>query len=157
MDAVVDEYRVKMERMEMEHKTEKSKLTQEISSLRNEVSHMNKVRRNFHKKSSETEKEMKSLKDENAFLKSLNETLLRDKQAWNAEVEKLKQKLAGLETEKQGLKEQMRDLMMHLEAQSRIAGSSDACRSDISELHGGDVVRVGPSPRERLARKTNRR
>eukprot|EP00737_Agarophyton_chilense_P003255 gb/GEZJ01003789.1/.p1 GENE.gb/GEZJ01003789.1/~~gb/GEZJ01003789.1/.p1 ORF type:complete len:539 (+),score=65.02 gb/GEZJ01003789.1/:378-1994(+) len=157
MDAVVDEYRTKLERMETDHEAEKSKYTQEISSLQTELSHLHRLRKTFHKKSVETEKEMKSLKDKNAFLKSLNETLLRDKQAWSAEVEKLNVHLAGLKTEKQALEEQLRDLMMHLEAQSKIVGSTEACRSDISELHGGDVVRVGPSPRERLAMKTSRR
>lgn len=157
MDAVVDEYRAKLERLELEHTAEKEKITGEVKRLRSEVSHLTKVRRSLQKKSSDAEKEMRSLKDKNAFLKNLNETLLRDKQGWNEEVEKLQKQLADVSVEKEGLEEQLRDLMMHLEAQSRIAGSSDACRSDISELHGGDVVRVGPSPRERLAMKTSRR
>ncbi|PXF48676.1 BRCA1-associated protein [Gracilariopsis chorda] len=157
MDAVVDDYRAKLERLELEHAAEKEKVTRELERLRSEVSHLTKVRRSLQKKSSDAEKEMNSLKDKNAFLKNLNEALLRDKQGWNEEVERLKKQLADVSLEKEGLEEQLRDLMMHLEAQSRIAGSSDACRSDISELHGGDVVRVGPSPRERLAMKTSRR
>lgn len=179
MDAVVDQYRKRMERMEADHVIERSQLKAHMERLQKQVSDQGKERKSMAKKLSEGEKEMRILRDKNEFLKSLNETLLRDKQAWNAEVERLSQVATQAQLTTKTLEEQLRDVMMHLETQSSIFGSSgngkgsagsssgaaadstsgsaESCRADVSELHGADVIRVGPSRRERLARKTNRR
>lgn len=157
MDAVVDDYRARMARMEAEHLTEVEKLRAEVKKLKTEAGDSAKERKALNRRVADAEKEAASLRDKNGFLKSLNETLLRDKRGWNDEVETLNNKLREAESEKRGLEEQLRDLMMHLEAQAKISGASESCRSDASELVGGDVVRVGPSPRQRLAMKTNRR
>lgn len=157
MDAVVDDYRFRMERMEAEHNAEIEKLRAEVRILRGEATESAKTRKALNRRAAEAEKEAKGLRDKNGFLKSLNETLLRDKRGWNDEVEKLRNQLKEVESDREGLREQLRDLMMHLEAQAKISGASESCRSDASELIGGDVLRVGPSPRQRLAMKTNRR
>lgn len=161
MDAVAHEYRIRMERMEDEHAERVRLLEEETKRLRREIGESVRERKAIARKLGEADKEMKGLRDKNGFLKSLNETLLRDKKAWSEEVERMKTKASEAEAAKTGLEEQLRDLMMHLETQASItsgAGSSgDNCRSDVSELHGGDVVRVGPSRRQRLAMKTNRR
>ncbi|CDF39781.1 unnamed protein product [Chondrus crispus] len=157
MDAVVDDYRRRLERMEAEHAAEREQLRGEIAGLKAEVGEAGKERKQMNKKVGDAEKEAGVLRDKNGFLKNLTETLLRDKTAWNDAVEKLKMQLEESEAARTGLEEQLRDLMMHLEAQAKIAGASDSCRSNASELIGGDVLRVGPSPRERLAMKTHRR
>ena len=157
MDAVVDDYRGQMERMQAEHTSEQHNLTTRLQKLERQVSDLTKERKSLNRKVADMDKELKVVKDKNGFLKSLNETLLHDKKGWNEEVEKMKVKLKQAEESKQGLEEQLRDLMMHLETQAKITGSSDSCRSDASELHGGDVLSVGPSPRKRLSMKTNRR
>lgn len=156
MDAVVDEYRRQLESLQTEHVTECNRLQQEIEMLRMEVANGSKERKSLLKRVNDSDKEKKNLQDKNGFLKSLNETLLRDKQGWNEQVERLREELKESETSKSGLEEQLRDVMMHMEAQAKISGG-ESCRSDASELHGGDVLRVGPSPRKRLAMKTNRR
>lgn len=158
MDAVVDEYRVRMERMEAEHSKERERLQAEVLEIRKAFQNAGKEKKALNLRMLEAEKEAKQLKDKNGFLKSLNETLLTDKKEWDEQVDELKTQLSTLQAERDGLKEQLRDLMMHLEAQAKISGAlaSDSCRSDVAELVGGDV-RVGPSARQRLAMKTNRR
>ena len=156
MDAVVDDYRGRLRRLEAEHSAEKGSMMDELKRVRQDVAGITKEKRTLQKRISDAEKEMKTLRDKNEFLKSLNETLLRDKRAWNDEVEKLKKQVSKSEDGERALQEQLRDVMTHLEAQAKIAGS-ESCRPGASELHGGDVVRVGPSPRERLARRTHRR
>lgn len=175
MDAVVDQHRIRLEQAEAEHASEKEQLNKQIENLQQQVLSHAKERKSLVKKLSESEKEMKTLRDKNGFLKSLNEMLLRDKQAWNEELERMKVTVAQEQQTNKNLEDQLRDLMLHLETQSTIAGnggdgsnsngdgggggstSAEPCRSDVSELHGADVVRVGPSRRERLAMKTNRR
>lgn len=158
MDAVVDEYRMRMERMDAEHSKERERLQAEVLETKKALQEMGREKKALNLRVLEAEKESKRLKDENGFLKSLNETLLRDKKEWNEQVDQLKTQLGTLQVERDGLDEQLRDLMMHLEAQAKISGAvaSDSCRSDVAELVGGDV-RVGPSTRQRLAMKTNRR
>lgn len=162
MDAAVEEYRSRMTRMEAEHKTEKDRMEQELSKLRRALAAGAKERKGFVKRLTEAEKEVQTLRDKNGFLKTLNETLLRDKRAWNEEVDKLKEEVGRLKEDKKACEEQLRDLMLHLETQSKIAGASsgsagEICRSEVAELQGADVVRVGPSRQERLSLKTNRR
>lgn len=158
MDAVVDEYRMRMERMEAEHSKERERLQVEIRKTRKALEEAGKERKALNLRVTEAEKEAKQLRDKNSFLKSLNETLLRDKQGWKDQVDQLKTQLSASQAEQDGLNEQLSDLMMHLEAQAKISAAvaSDSCRSDVAELVGGDV-RVGPSARQRLAMKTNRR
>lgn len=161
MDAVVDEYRAKLERMEAEHAKEKERMEAELTKAREAMAEMGKEKKGLDRRLADAEREGKGLRDKNGFLKSLNETLLRDKQGWKEEVDKLKQSLSEANGECAGLKEQLRDLMMHLEAQAKISAaaggaSGDSCRSDAAEMLGGDV-RVGPSRRQRLATKTNKR
>lgn len=157
MDAVVDNYRARLQRMEAEHEAEVDKLKAKMSRQKTEATESAKLRKALNRRVADAEKEAVTLRDKNGFLKSLNETLLRDKRGWNDEVENLKAKLRDSESERKELEEQLRDVMMHLETQSKISGASESCRSDASELVGGDVVSVGPSPRQRLAMKTNRR
>eukprot|EP00177_Eucheuma_denticulatum_P002453 GFKZ01004407.1.p1 GENE.GFKZ01004407.1~~GFKZ01004407.1.p1 ORF type:complete len:563 (-),score=70.05 GFKZ01004407.1:374-1939(-) len=161
MDAVVDEYRAKLERMEAEHAKEKEKLETDLRKAQAAAAQMSKEKKSLDRRLGDAEREVKSLRDKNGFLKSLNETLLRDKQGWRDEVDKLKKSLSDARGECAGLQDQLRDLMMHLEAQAKISAavggaSGDSCRSDAAEMLGGDV-RVGPSRRQRLATKTNRR
>lgn len=157
MDAIVDDYRRRLERMEAEHAAEREKLEAEIRNLKAGLGESGKERKVLNRKVADAERAARGLRDKNEFMKNLTETLLRDKNAWNDEVEKVKSQLSESEASRRGLEEQLRDLMMHLEAQAKISGASDSCRSGASELIGGDVLRVGPSPRERLAMKTNRR
>lgn len=157
MDAVVDDYRGRLERMAAEHTAEREKLEAQIGGLKAELAESSKEKKALNRRVGDAEKEATRLRDKNGFLKNLTETLLRDKSGWNDEVEKMKSQLSESEASRKGLEEQLRDLMMHLEAQAKISGASDSCRSNASELIGGDVLRVGPSPRERLAMKTNRR
>lgn len=191
MDADVTEYRRRLATMEAEHASEKDRLEQEITRLRKRVTEVCKERKAFSKKLSESERELKGLRDKYDFLKNLNETLLRDKQGWDDAVKEMKQKVGVVEAEKVALKDQLRDLMLHLETQNQInpkdnagpssssgndvqghdqvqgqkqgqgeritAMNSNSCRSDVSELRGADVIRVGPSKRERLAMKANRK
>lgn len=162
MDLAVEEYRSRMTRMEAEHKAQKDRMEEEMRKLRRTLAAGAKERKGFAKRLSETEKEVQTLKDKNGFLKTLNEALLRDKKAWNEEVEKMKEEVGRLKEDKKACEEQLRDLMLHLETQSKIVGASsgsagDSCRSGVAELQGADVVRVGPSRQERLTIKTNRR
>lgn len=157
MDAVVDDYRRRLERMEAEHVAEKEKLEAEKQKLKAELSESAKERKVLNRRVADAQKEATALRDKNGFLKNLTETLLRDKKAWSDELEKVKTQLKESLASQSGLEEQLRDLMMHLEAQAKISGASESCRSGASELMGGDVLRVGPTPRERLAMKTNRR
>lgn len=156
MDAIVDEYRGKLEWLEAERVAEKNELENEIVKLKGAVTKGSKEKKVLQKRISEMEKETKQLEDKNGFLKNLSDTLLRDNRGWNEQVEGLKRQLAESEEAKKGLQEQIRDLMMHLEAQAKISEASGSCRSGPSELQGGDV-RVGPTPRQRLAMKTHRR
>lgn len=157
MDAVVADYRGRMEILQAEHASGREHLQEEICRLQELVSRGSKQRKTLQKRTTESEKETASLKERNEFLKNLSENLLRDSKGWNDEVAKFKKELAESEEGKRGLEEQLRDLMMHLEAQAKIGCSSDSCRTDASELRGGDVVQVGPSLRERLHRKASRR
>lgn len=159
MDADISEFRRRLTCMEAEHTAEKERSDAQIRKLRCDVADSAKERKALMRKLTDAEREMKSLKDKNGFLKNLNETLLRDKQAWEEEVKRMKNAVTQAEEAKQAMEEQLRDVMLHLETQAKIAGasSSDSCRSDASELRGADVVCVGPSRRERLAMKANRR
>lgn len=161
MDADVNEYRRRLAKMEADHSVEKEQLGSQIRQLRKSATEATKERKALVRKLADSEREMKSMKDKNHFLKSLNEALLRDKQAWDEEVKRMKSVVAEAEQTKQALQEQLRDLMLHLETQSKIANApastSDSCRSDAAELRDADVIRVGPSRRERLAMKANRR
>lgn len=162
MDVAVDEYRSRIAMMEAEHEAERERMEAETRKLRRALSAGAKERKSFVKRIAEAEKEVQTLRDKNGFLKTLNETLLRDKKAWNEEVENLKEQIERLKEDKKACEEQLRDLMLHLETQSKIveaaSGSTgDSCRSGVAELQGADVVRVGPSRQERLSLKGNRR
>lgn len=171
MDAMVDEYRARIERMEAEHASQVAdmegsmeRLTCTVSAKEAEIEQLKgarieatKERKMLGRKLGEAEKENKSLQDKNGFLKNLNESLLRDKSAWNEQVETLTRKLMESESARGAVEEQLRDVMTHLEAQTKIVGGADGCRAGASELCGGDVLRVGLSPRERMASKTHRR
>lgn len=158
MDAIVDDYRRKLKQNEAEHNNQIERLESEIAKLRADLDSLSKEKKALRERVSESEKKSKSITEKNTFLKNLNESLLRDKQGWKEQVETLKAQLNHSRAEGESLKEQLHDLMMHLEAQAKIAAASsgDSCRSDAAELMGGDV-RVGPSARQRLAMKTNRR
>lgn len=109
------------------------------------------------KRADAAERAVTGLKEDNAFLKNLNESMLRDQTAWQKRVDALAGVAREARTERDELKEQLRDLMMHLETQSSISGAAgspqgDQCRADVAaaELAGGDI-RVGLTARERLA------
>lgn len=183
MDSEVAEYRRRLANQDAEHEAEIQKLQKQVQSLQAAISEGSRERKSLVRKCSDSEKELKTLRDRYDFLKNLNETLLRDKHGWDQQVAAMKAKVEETEAEKQALQEQLRDVMLHLETQNKIAGScssaeqgsssafdnsisasrasrssaSDMCRSDVSELRGADVVRVGPSKRERLAMKANRK
>jgi BRCA1-associated protein len=106
------------------------------------------------------EKENKELREKNSFLKSLNESVLRDKQTWGAEVQRISQLLAEKEKECGEKEEQLRDLYMHLQAQTKVAEASAGCRADAggsSDASGGDILGIGPPPKQKLASKARRR
>lgn len=163
MDATVEEYRARIDSLENEKNAEKMRYEAEICKLKSVIDAGSKERKGLSKRLSEMGKELQTLRDKNGFLKNLNEMLLRDKQAWNDEVEKLRIEADSLRDDGKVYEEQLRDLMLHLETQSKITADSSAktgketCRSGAAELQGADIVRVGPSRRERLAMKTNRR
>lgn len=109
------------------------------------------------KRADAAEKEAAKVKEDNAFLKNLNDTLLRDQEAWQKRVQALAGVAREARTERDELKMQLRDLMMHLETQSSISASTGSpsqgnqCRNvAAAELAGGDI-RIGPTAQERLA------
>lgn len=157
MDAVVDEYRARLKRVEGEHATEKAALDAEMQRVKEELAKSRREKKGLQKKVADLDKEGKRLKEGNGFLKNLYEALLRDKCGWNDEVEKVRKLLKECEEGKRAVEEQLRDVMMHFEAQAKIGAGSESCRSGASELRGGDVLRVGPTPRERLAMRPKRR
>lgn len=178
MDAVVSEYKERMERMEDENKVELASLQAEVQRLRDQnvqadaklrqtMSELEaakddakQYRKQQSRKLGDAEKEIKDLKDKNGFLKNLNETLLRDKQSWKEQLDGLKENLREKERECREKDEEIRDVMLHLDAQSSVSQQSPACRTTAdgpSDASGGDIVGIGPSPRQRLAMRTRRR
>lgn len=181
MDARVGEYRAQLESLDAEYRTaqaryeesrtvlegrlsereaELAKADTTVAQLRDELK---ACKKQLGRKAGEAEKEGKALKEKNVFLKSLNESLLRDKRGWTEEVDRLGKKLAEKEMECAEKDEQLRDMMLHLEAQAKVAeASASGCRAKAgggssAEASGGDILGVGPSAKERLARKTRRK
>lgn len=156
LDAEVFDLRAKLELSEKDHSIAIAGLSAELDQLRQKSVHDEQgVRR-----SKTFEKENKDLKEKNRFLKNLNESLLRDKESWSAEVQRMSALLAEKEKQCSEKEDQLRDLYLHLEAQAKVADASAGCRtgaSGSSEMSGGAILGVGPSPKEKLAAKARRR
>lgn len=178
MDAVVSDYRNRMEQMESEHATQTERLEAEIRNLSEKVrnsdhnlSSANETisslkaeakayKKSFSKRLADLEREAKDLKDRNVLLKHLNESLLRDKASWNEDTDRLARRLAAKEQECAEKDEELRDVMLHLEAQAKVADASINCRAragSSTDASGGDIIGIGPSSREKLAMKTRRK
>lgn len=156
LDGEVLDLRAKLERSENEHSTEVASLSAELEQLRQKLVHDEQATRRL----KTLERENKDLKEKNGFLKNLNETLLRDKQSWSAEVQRMSALLSEKERQCSEKDDQLRDLYLHLEAQAKVADASAGCRTDASgssDVSGGAILGVGPSPKEKLAAKARRR
>ena len=58
---------------------------------------------------------------ENHFLRQLNESLLRDKKKWQEELQRLKEGTSEKDSLIKDLKEQVRDIISHLEAKNVVS------------------------------------
>jgi BRCA1-associated protein len=178
MDAKISEYRAKVEEMEARHaavearlaaenlrleqqerarNVELATLTSQLAVSREELAEKGKL---LARRAGGAEKDGKELRERNAFLKNLNESLLRDKQTWSAEVRRISGLLAEKEAECREREDQLRDMYMHLEAQAKVADASSGCRANAagpSDAAGGDILGVGPSPKERLAMRLRKK
>ena len=167
----ISEQRIQEERLRAEHAAHVVELEKRVENAEKESESAKRSRldalrdrKSAMKRLDAVEKELKQVRDKNAFLQNLNDSLLQDQDVWKKRVNAISEVARSAREERDSLKEQLRDLMMHLQTQSTIAAasqSSDQCRSDAgstaAELAGADVLRVGLSPRERLAVKLNRR
>ncbi|UPR01952.1 BRAP2 RING ZnF UBP domain-containing protein [Chloropicon primus] len=70
---------------------------------------------------------------ENSFLKDLSESVLRDKDKWREEVNLAKSKLEEKDAVIKDLQEQVRDLMVYLEAQSMVSQHEDISQEEIRD------------------------
>lgn len=85
---------------------------------------------------------------ENSFLKDLSESVLRDKDKWREEVNLAKTKLEEKDAVIKDLKEQVRDLMVYLEAQSMVSQHEDISQEEIRDSTvtlGSDDEETGSS------------
>ncbi|KAK3084604.1 hypothetical protein FSP39_016145 [Pinctada imbricata] len=97
---------------------------------------------------------LKDLQEE----REMNKSLLQNQQAWQTEVESARKKMHDLTTTKemeiQELREQLRDIMFYMEAQQKLASTTEVTQEEIQEGH----VIVGatgnsPSARNKKGRK----
>lgn len=156
LDGEVLDLRAKLERAESEHSLAIANLSAELEQLRQKSVHDDHGARRLRT----LERENKDLREKNGFLKNLNETLLRDKQSWNTEVQRMSALLSEKEKQCSEKDDQLRDLYLHVEAQAKVADASAGCRtgaSGSSDVSGGAILGVGPSPKEKLAAKSRRR
>lgn len=172
LDHLLYEQRSEVEHLRAEHAAAIESLRERADSAEEEASTARKMRADAirerkaaSKRADAAEREMAKLRDKNEFLKNVNENLLKDQEGWKKRVDAISEVARSAREERDSLKEQLRDLMMHLQTQATIsaaqsgAQSTEQCRGAgaAAELAGADVLRVGPSARERLALKLNRR
>eukprot|EP00210_Caulerpa_lentillifera_P001482 g1422.t1 len=106
-----------------------------LDASRTELKEMTKAKKNAQKKTSELNERLQKAQDEKEFLRQLNETLILNQREWKVKTEKLEQEMETSKTEKDSkikeLEEQVRDLMVFIEAQKTVGES---------ELQGGSVI-----------------
>ena len=82
------------------------------------------------------EKKIAKVEKENIFLRDLNESLLKDKKSWQERVQLLQSDMNSKIKEKdvliRDLRDQLRDVMVFLEAQSVVAQNSEMKESTVS-------------------------
>lgn len=156
LDGEVLDLRAKLKRVEDEHSITIASLSAELEELRQK----SMLDEHATRRLKTLERENKDLKEKNGFLKNLNETLLRDKESWSTEVRRMSVLLSEKEKQCSEMDDQLRDLYLHLGAQAKVVDASTGCRADRSgpsDVSGGAILGVGPSPKEKLAAKTRRR
>lgn len=167
----ISEQRLQEERLRTEHAAHVEKLEKRLEKAEKDYASARQARNDaIHDRKSAlkrldaAEKQAEQLREKNLFLQDLNDSLLQDQEGWKKRVNAISEVARSAREERDSLKEQLRDVLMHLQTQATITASSQSseqCRGDAgiaaSELAGADVLRVGPSPRERLAVKLRRR
>ncbi len=165
IDHAIAEERAKQERQRAELVERAERAEKEAGTARRARAEAVRERKAATRRAEAAEKEAAALRDKNGFLQNLNETLLRDQEGWRKRVDALAEVARAARKDRDELKEQLRDLMMHLETQKSISAATggaqggDQCRAGAAaaELAGADVLRVGRSARERLAIEIKRR
>lgn len=153
------------------YKVREAALQQQLSAANSARAATSKERKAAQKRAEAAEKQSRSLQEKNTFLQNINDSLLQDQAVWKKRLDAITHVAKAAREDRESLKEQLRDVMMHLQTQAAITSANanaaeSSCSGEasgsgnstaVSELAGGDVLRVGPTPRERLAVKLNRR
>jgi len=87
------------------------------------------------------------LREEREFLRNLNDTLISNQKEWQRKVATLESECSAKDEKIKDLQEQLRDLMLYIEAQNAVTSSGEA-----QEIAGGTLL---PLPQEE-ARRTRR-
>ena len=99
--------------------------------------------RALHRKNQELTEKLEKSRKEQSFLRELNETLLSDTKGWRERVKTVEAERDALKAEVAELTDQVKDLMMFIEARDAIE------KGGLGADAVGGTVSVGPGPRRR--------
>jgi len=129
-----------------------AQLLEEKLQYANKMKEMEREKKKLQKRTSELEKKIQESTEEASFLKEINAAMHANQEEWHKKIKAAEDKTKESEKDKviQDLQEQVRDLMLYIEAQKAIANMEN------SEIKDGSVV-VVPSPTSNLTStpKTN--
>ena len=127
-------------------------VSQDLAKARDEAKEAAKQKKASAKKASDFAEKARKVEEEKEFLRQLNDTLISNQKQWKEKTEKLEATITATSAAKDAkileLEEQVRDLIVFIEAQKTVEGG---------ELEGGTVVAAEPERRRETRPSRSRR
>ncbi|KAK6738860.1 hypothetical protein RB195_020761 [Necator americanus] len=140
--------------------TKLSQSSTECKSLKRQLQEVNAAKQANEKKCSQTVSKLTKVTSELKEEREMNEMLRSDQQQWKHKVDELEKKCASCELQFSQrineLQEQVSDLMLHFEAQTKIQAQLDSAQVSKEEIESGQVG-VSMNTPERKQRRKNKR